>query len=166
MLLLCTSTGGVGVAATQLCQTVPDVTIFGTASASKHETIAQGGVTHPIDYRTKDYAEEIRNISPKGEKTLTHRTLIFAIYSISVSFLNIKSFLSLFFCPIQSLFLFCFSAGVDIVLDPLGGSDTQKGFSLLKPLGTLIVFGKTFGKRKTSFNAFVESALMYELLNS
>lgn len=88
--------GGVGIAATQLCQTVQDVTVFGTASASKHETIAQGGVTHPIDYRTKDYVEEIRKISPKG---------------------------------------------VDIVLDPLGGSDTQKGFSLLKPLGTLIVFG-------------------------
>lgn len=34
------------------------------------------------------------------------------------------------------------SAGVDIVLDPLGGPDTQKGFSLLKPLGTLIIFGK------------------------
>ncbi|KAM7370759.1 hypothetical protein PAMP_010282 [Pampus punctatissimus] len=88
--------GGVGIAATQLCQTVQDVTVFGTASASKHETIAQGGVTHPIDYRTKDYVEEIRKISPNG---------------------------------------------VDIVLDPLGGSDTQKGFSLLKPLGTLIVFG-------------------------
>lgn len=88
--------GGVGIAATQLCQTVPDVTVFGTASASKHETITQGGVTHPIDYRTKDYVEEIRKISPKG---------------------------------------------VDIVLDPLGGSDTQKGFNLLKPLGTLIVFG-------------------------
>ncbi|XP_062298884.1 synaptic vesicle membrane protein VAT-1 homolog [Scomber scombrus] len=88
--------GGVGIAVTQLCQTVQDVTVFGTASASKHETIAQGGVTHPIDYRTKDYVEEIRKISPKG---------------------------------------------VDIVLDPLGGSDTQKGFSLLKPLGTLIVFG-------------------------
>ncbi|XP_075949886.1 synaptic vesicle membrane protein VAT-1 homolog [Anarhichas minor] len=88
--------GGVGIAVTQLCQTVPDVTIFGTASATKHETIAQGGVTHPIDYRTKDYMEEIRKISPKG---------------------------------------------VDIVLDPLGGSDTQKGFSLLKPLGTLVVFG-------------------------
>ncbi|XP_029383501.1 synaptic vesicle membrane protein VAT-1 homolog [Echeneis naucrates] len=88
--------GGVGIAVTQLCQTVPDVTVFGTASASKHETIAQGGVTHPIDYRTKDYVEEIRKISPKG---------------------------------------------VDIVLDPLGGSDTQKGFNLLKPLGTLIVFG-------------------------
>ncbi|XP_070783239.1 synaptic vesicle membrane protein VAT-1 homolog [Enoplosus armatus] len=88
--------GGVGIAATQLCQTVQDVTVFGTASASKHETIAQGGVTHPIDYRTKDYVEEIRKISPKG---------------------------------------------VDVVLDPLGGTDTQKGFSLLKPLGTLIVFG-------------------------
>ncbi|KAK5906003.1 hypothetical protein CgunFtcFv8_001906 [Champsocephalus gunnari] len=88
--------GGVGVAVTQLCQTVPDVTVFGTASASKHEIISQGGVTHPIDYRTKDYVEEVRKISPKG---------------------------------------------VDIVLDPLGGSDTQKGFSLLKPLGMLIVFG-------------------------
>ncbi|KAK2820433.1 hypothetical protein Q5P01_023392 [Channa striata] len=88
--------GGVGIAATQLCQTVQDVTIFGTASASKHEAIVQGGVTHPIDYRTKDYVEEIHKISSKG---------------------------------------------VDIVLDPLGGSDTQKGFGLLKPLGILIVFG-------------------------
>ncbi|KAG7506976.1 synaptic vesicle membrane protein VAT-1-like [Solea senegalensis] len=88
--------GGVGIAATQLCRTVPDVTVFGTASAAKHETISQGGVTHPIDYRTKDYAEEIHKISPKG---------------------------------------------VDIVLDPLGGSDTQKSFNLLKPMGSLIVFG-------------------------
>ena len=59
--------GGVGIAATQLCQTVKDVTVFGTASASKHETISQGGVTHPIDYRTKDYVEEVRKISPKGD---------------------------------------------------------------------------------------------------
>lgn len=65
---VCSWVGGVGIAATQLCQTVQDVTVFGTASASKHETIAQGGVTHPIDYRTKDYVEEIRKISPKGEK--------------------------------------------------------------------------------------------------
>lgn len=63
--------GGVGIAATQLCSTVKDVTVFGTASASKHETISQGGVTHPIDYRTKDYVEEVRKISPKGE-TLLH----------------------------------------------------------------------------------------------
>lgn len=58
--------GGVGIAATQLCRTIPDVTVFGTASASKHDAIRKNGVTHPIDYRTKDYAQEIRNISPKG----------------------------------------------------------------------------------------------------
>ncbi|KAM9774334.1 synaptic vesicle membrane protein VAT-1 homolog isoform 1-T3 [Syngnathus typhle] len=88
--------GGVGTAATQLCQTVPDVTVFGTASSSKHDIITQNGVTHAIDYRTRDYVEEIRKISPKG---------------------------------------------VDIVLDPLGGADTQKGFSLLKPFGSLVIFG-------------------------
>lgn len=32
--------------------------------------------------------------------------------------------------------------GVDIVLDPLGGADTKKGYSLLKPLGSLVCFGK------------------------
>ncbi|XP_023863076.1 synaptic vesicle membrane protein VAT-1 homolog [Salvelinus sp. IW2-2015] len=95
-ILIHMAAGGVGIAATQLCQLLEDVTVFGTASASKHETIGQGGVTHPIDYRTRDYAEEIRKISPKG---------------------------------------------LDVVLDPLGGSDTQKAFSLLKPMGTLIVFG-------------------------
>lgn len=67
--------GGVGIAATQLCQTVPDVTIFGTASASKHETIAQGGVTHPIDYRTRNYVEEIHKINPNGEETHSSETM-------------------------------------------------------------------------------------------
>ncbi|CAK6961218.1 synaptic vesicle membrane protein VAT-1 homolog [Scomber scombrus] len=88
--------GGVGIAATQLCKTVKDVTVFGTASATKHETISEGGVTHPIDYRTKDYVEEVRKISPKG---------------------------------------------LDIVLDPLGGSDTHKAYNLLKPMGKLITYG-------------------------
>lgn len=35
-----------------------------------------------------------------------------------------------------------FPAGVDIVLDPLGGSDTSKAFHLLKPMGKLITYGK------------------------
>ncbi|KAG9350102.1 hypothetical protein JZ751_026455 [Albula glossodonta] len=90
------SPSGVGIAATQLCKTVKDVTVFGTASASKHEAINQGGVTHPIDYRTQDYVSEIRKISPKG---------------------------------------------LDIILDPLGGSDTHKAFNLLKPMGKLITYG-------------------------
>lgn len=41
----------------------------------------------------------------------------------------------------DSLKPLCLS-GLDIVLDPLGGSDTQKAFNLLKPMGTLIVYGK------------------------
>ncbi|XP_035260437.1 synaptic vesicle membrane protein VAT-1 homolog [Anguilla anguilla] len=88
--------GGVGIAATQLCKTVKDVSVFGTASASKHEAISQGGVAHAIDYRTQDYVSEIRKISPKG---------------------------------------------LDIILDPLGGSDTHKAFNLLKPMGKLITYG-------------------------
>ncbi|XP_061906053.1 synaptic vesicle membrane protein VAT-1 homolog [Entelurus aequoreus] len=95
-ILIHSAAGGVGTAATQLCKTVKDVTVFGTASAGKHETISQAGVTHPIDYRTKDYVEEVRKISPKG---------------------------------------------LDIVLDPLGGSDTHKGYNLLKPMGKLISYG-------------------------
>nr|AAS37669.1 VAT-1 [Danio rerio] len=101
--------GGVGIAATQLCKTVNDVTVFGTASASKHEVISQGGVTHPIDYRTRDYVEEVRKISPKG---------------------------------------------LDIVLDPLGGSDTHKGYNLLKPMGKLISYGAAnmlAGQKKNLF---------------
>jgi len=58
--------GGVGIAATQLCKTVENVTVFGTASASKHEAIQKLGVDYPIDYRTVDYAAEIRKVSPNG----------------------------------------------------------------------------------------------------
>lgn len=60
--------GGVGVAVGQLCRTVKDVTVFGTASAAKHESCVENGITHPIDYKTKDYVEEIRAISPRGLK--------------------------------------------------------------------------------------------------
>ena len=58
--------GGVGTAASQLCKTVENVTVFGTASASKHDAIKKLGVDHPVDYRTLDYATEIRKISPEG----------------------------------------------------------------------------------------------------
>ncbi|CAI9538394.1 unnamed protein product, partial [Staurois parvus] len=88
--------GGVGTAAIQLCKTVEDVTIFGTASSAKHEALKEHGVTHPIDYRTSDYVDELKKISPKG---------------------------------------------VDIVMDPLGGSDTCKAYNLLKPMGKLVIYG-------------------------
>uniref|UniRef100_A0A8C8VEY8 Vesicle amine transport 1 n=1 Tax=Pelusios castaneus TaxID=367368 RepID=A0A8C8VEY8_9SAUR len=95
-ILIHMAAGGVGTAAIQLCKTVENITIFGTASASKHDALRESGVAHPIDYRTMDYVEEVRKISPKG---------------------------------------------VDVVLDPLGGSDTSKGFNLLKPMGKLITYG-------------------------
>ncbi|MBI4617404.1 MAG: zinc-binding dehydrogenase [Planctomycetes bacterium] len=60
--------GGVGLAAIQLLRLVPGVTIFGTSSASKHEFLRKEGVHHPIDYRTADYAQEVRRIA--GEKAL------------------------------------------------------------------------------------------------
>lgn len=53
-------------AALQLCRTVENVTVFGTASSSKHEVLKENGVTHPIDYHTTDYVDEIKKISPKG----------------------------------------------------------------------------------------------------
>ena len=44
--------GGVGLAALQLCRTVPGVTVFGTASSSKHAFLRQQGFDHCIDYRS------------------------------------------------------------------------------------------------------------------
>ena len=55
--------GGVGIAALQLCRTVPGVVTFGTASAAKHDVIRAEGCHHPIDYRTRDYEEEVRRLT-------------------------------------------------------------------------------------------------------
>lgn len=55
--------GGVGVAAIQLCRTVADVEIFGTASPSKHDFLRSIGCDHPIDYRSVDYVAEVRRIT-------------------------------------------------------------------------------------------------------
>ncbi len=55
--------GGVGIAALQLCRTVPGVITFGTSSASKHEAIRAQGCDHAIDYRSADYGEEIRRLT-------------------------------------------------------------------------------------------------------
>jgi synaptic vesicle membrane protein VAT-1 len=55
--------GGVGTAVLQLCRTVADVEVFGTASAAKHEVLRAEGCAHPIDYRTADYAAEARRLT-------------------------------------------------------------------------------------------------------
>jgi len=103
--------GGVGVAATQLCKTIPNVTVFGTASVSKHETIKGWGVDHPIDYTASDYVEQIRKIAPEG---------------------------------------------VDVVLDPLNGENSIKGYDLLKPLGRIVHYGlaSMTGENRSLANMF------------
>jgi len=55
--------GGVGIAAIQLARIVPGVTVFGTASASKHAAIREEGCDHAIDHRSQDYAAEVRRLT-------------------------------------------------------------------------------------------------------
>lgn len=55
--------GGVGTAALQLLREIPDVTVLGTASASKHEHLRSQGCDHPIDYRSENYAERVLAIT-------------------------------------------------------------------------------------------------------
>ena len=55
--------GGVGTAVLQLCRTVDDVEVFGTASVGKHEVLRAEGCTHPIDYHATDYAAEVRRLT-------------------------------------------------------------------------------------------------------
>lgn len=64
-LLIQAAAGGVGIAATQMGKLL-GAEIYGTASASKHDRIRELGVQHPIDYRAKDFADEVRRIA--GEK--------------------------------------------------------------------------------------------------
>jgi NADPH:quinone reductase-like Zn-dependent oxidoreductase len=59
--LIHAAAGGVGIAATQLARNA-DAEIFGTASAGKHDAIRAQGVQHPIDYRSTDFAVEVRRI--------------------------------------------------------------------------------------------------------
>ncbi|XP_013780175.2 synaptic vesicle membrane protein VAT-1 homolog-like isoform X2 [Limulus polyphemus] len=104
--------GGVGQAVAQLCKTVPDVIVIGTASRHKHESI-KDSVTHVIDHDS-DYVQEVKKLSQDG---------------------------------------------VDLVLDCLCGDDTNKGYSLLKPLGRYVLYGTSnvvSGETK-SFFTFAKS---------
>lgn len=55
--------GGVGLLAIQLCRSIPDVTIIGTASGAKHDFLRAHGVDHCIDYRTQDYVKEVQALT-------------------------------------------------------------------------------------------------------
>jgi synaptic vesicle membrane protein VAT-1 len=54
---------GVGTAAVQLLNTIPDIVLFATASAFKHEALHAMGCRHTINYRAVDYAKEVRRLT-------------------------------------------------------------------------------------------------------
>lgn len=54
--------GGVGISATQLARNA-GAEIYGTASAAKHEAIRGHGVQHPIDYRERDFEDEVMRLT-------------------------------------------------------------------------------------------------------
>jgi NADPH:quinone reductase-like Zn-dependent oxidoreductase len=60
--LLHAAAGGVGIAATQIAK-LAGAEVFGTASASKHDAIRGFGVDHPIDYRGRDFVDEVRKVA-------------------------------------------------------------------------------------------------------
>jgi NADPH:quinone reductase-like Zn-dependent oxidoreductase len=62
-LLMHAAAGGVGLAVLQLAKTIPNLTIFGTASKGKHDIIKKLGCTHTIDYPSLDYADEVRRLT-------------------------------------------------------------------------------------------------------
>jgi len=100
-LLIHSAAGGVGTAVLQLIRPIKNVISFGTASASKHDYLRALGCTHPIDYRTDDYFDIVK------EKTN--------------------------------------GRGVELVLDPLGGSNWKKSWNLLAPAGRMVCFGFSAG---------------------
>lgn len=62
-LLVHMAAGGVGLAAIALARAVGGVTIFGSASPSKHAVLREAGVDHPIDYRTQDVVAEVKRLT-------------------------------------------------------------------------------------------------------
>lgn len=60
--LIHAAAGGVGIAGTQIAKRI-GAEVFGTASAAKHDAIREQGVDHPIDYRSVDFADEVRRIT-------------------------------------------------------------------------------------------------------
>jgi NADPH:quinone reductase-like Zn-dependent oxidoreductase len=62
--LIIGASGGIGTAFLQLGK-LANLTMYGIASKSKHDTLTEYGAT-PIDYRTQDFVEVIRKAEPDG----------------------------------------------------------------------------------------------------
>lgn len=63
--------GGVGIAQTEIARHI-GATTYGTASAGKHDFLLERGLDHAIDYRNKDWFEEIMKLTNgKGVDMIT-----------------------------------------------------------------------------------------------
>jgi NADPH:quinone reductase-like Zn-dependent oxidoreductase len=63
--------GGVGIAALDIAQHI-GATTYGTASKRKHEFLAERGLDYAIDYRNKDWYEELMDLTDaKGVELIT-----------------------------------------------------------------------------------------------
>jgi NADPH:quinone reductase-like Zn-dependent oxidoreductase len=60
--LIHAAAGRVGISATQIAKGI-GAKVFSTASASKHDAIREQGVDYAIDYRSQDFAAEVRRIT-------------------------------------------------------------------------------------------------------
>lgn len=57
------ASGGVGIALLQLCKTINSVTIIGTGSTYKHETMKRYGCDYCIDSQSDDIEKEVLRIT-------------------------------------------------------------------------------------------------------
>ena len=99
--LVHSAAGGVGVAAIQLAR-LYDCSVFGTASADKHDFLREQGCHHCFTY--DDWQAGVRGVV--GD------------------------------------------AGIDVVLDPLGGRSWTESYDLLGPCGRMICFGASMNASK------------------
>jgi NADPH:quinone reductase-like Zn-dependent oxidoreductase len=60
--LIHAAAGGQGLAAVQIAGLF-GATIYGTASAKKHDFLRELGVQHPIDYRARDFEREVKRLT-------------------------------------------------------------------------------------------------------
>ena len=112
-LLIHGAAGGVGTAALQLGK-VAELTMFGTASQSKHEVVSSFGAT-PIDYCTESFVDHIRQLAP---------------------------------------------AGLDCVLDPIGGAQWWRSYKCLHAGGNLMCYGVQAAVSKGKLTAGIGFALL------
>ena len=88
--------GGIGLAAIDIARHI-GATLYGTASAGKHDFLRQRGLHHAIDYVTQEWPGQLARLTD--------------------------------------------GRGVELILDPLGGSHWKKSYKALRHTGRLAIFG-------------------------